>query len=65
VLGSTSRELTSVPDFTLEAGMTLVVQPNVITRDEAAGVQTGELVLVTDLGPERLHAVPDGLRRVA
>jgi Xaa-Pro dipeptidase len=65
VLGSTSRQLTSVPDFTLEAGMTLVVQPNVITRDETAGVQTGELVLVTDLGPQRLHAVAGGLRRVA
>jgi Xaa-Pro aminopeptidase len=65
VLGSTSRQLTSVPDFTLEAGMTLVVQPNVITRDETAGVQTGELMLVTDLGPQRLHAVAGGLRRVA
>jgi Xaa-Pro dipeptidase len=65
VLGSQSRQLTQVPDFTLEAGMTLVVQPNVVTRDETAGVQTGELVLVTDLGPERLHAVAGGLRRVA
>jgi Xaa-Pro dipeptidase len=65
VLGSPSRQLTPVPDFTLEAGMTLVVQPNVITRDETAGVQTGELVLVTDLGPQRLHAVASGLRRVA
>ncbi|HLM32209.1 MAG TPA: M24 family metallopeptidase [Solirubrobacterales bacterium] len=65
VLGSPSRQLTPVPDFTLEAGMTLVVQPNVITRDETAGVQTGELVLVTDLGPQRLHAVAGGLRRVA
>ena len=65
VLGSPSRQLTPVPDFTLEAGMTLVVQPNVITRDGTAGVQTGELVLVTDLGPQRLHAVAGGLRRVA
>jgi Xaa-Pro dipeptidase len=65
VLGSPSRQLIPVPDFTLEAGMTLVVQPNVITRDETAGVQTGELVLVTDLGPEHLHAVAGGLHRVA
>jgi Xaa-Pro dipeptidase len=65
VLGSASRQLTSVPDFTLEAGMTLVVQPNVVTRDETAGVQTGELLLVTESGPERLHGVPSGLRRVA
>jgi Xaa-Pro dipeptidase len=47
---------TPVPDFTLEAGMTVVVQPNVVTRDERAGVQVGELLLVTDEGPERLHA---------
>jgi Xaa-Pro dipeptidase len=65
VLGSPGRQLTPVPDFTVEAGMTLVVQPNVVTRDETAGVQTGELVLVTDRGPERLHDVASGLRRVA
>jgi Xaa-Pro dipeptidase len=65
VLGSPGRQLTPVPDFTLEAGMTLVVQPNVVTRDETAGVQTGELVLVTDRGPEHLHDVASGLRRVA
>jgi Xaa-Pro dipeptidase len=51
-----------VPDFTLAAGMTLVVQPNVATRDGRAGVQTGELLLVTDSGPERLHAFPLGLQ---
>jgi Xaa-Pro aminopeptidase len=45
-----------VPDFTFEAGMTVVVQPNVVTRDERAGVQVGELLLVTDQGVERLHA---------
>jgi Xaa-Pro aminopeptidase len=52
-----------VPDFTLAAGMTLVVQPNVTTRDGRAGVQTGELLLVTDSGPERLHAFPLGLQQ--
>ena len=45
--------------------MTVVVQPNVVTVDERAGVQTGELLLVTESGVERLHAVPRGLRRVA
>jgi Xaa-Pro aminopeptidase len=45
-----------VPDFTFEAGMTVVVQPNVVTPDERAGVQVGELLLVTDHGTERLHA---------
>jgi Xaa-Pro dipeptidase len=53
----------SDPDFTLAAGMTLVVQPNVATRDLRAGVQTGELLLVTDDGPKRLHAFPPGLHR--
>jgi Xaa-Pro dipeptidase len=49
---------TPVPDFTLQAGMTVVVQPNVVTTDERAGVQLGELLLVTDRGPERLHGAP-------
>jgi Xaa-Pro dipeptidase len=49
---------TAVPDFTLAAGMTVVVQPNVVTRDERAGVQIGELMLVTDQGAERLHGAP-------
>jgi Xaa-Pro dipeptidase len=52
------------PDFTLAAGMTVVVQPNVVTRDGQAGVQTGELLLVTGQGPERLHAFPRGLQQV-
>ncbi len=63
VLGSASRALAPVPDFTFAAGMTVVVQPNVVTRDEAAGVQTGELVLVGPDGPERLHHVERGLLR--
>lgn len=62
VLGSPSRQLAPIPDLTLEAGMTLVVQPNVVTEDETAGVQTGELVLVTERGAERLHGVARGLR---
>jgi Xaa-Pro aminopeptidase len=52
------------PEFTLAAGMTLVVQPNVVTRDGRAGVQTGELLHVTEDGPERLHTFPPGLQRV-
>jgi Xaa-Pro dipeptidase len=65
VLGSPSRQLGPVPDFTFAAGMTVVVQPNVVTRDETAGVQTGELVLVGPDGPERLHAVERGLLRAS
>ena len=64
VLGSRSRMLADVPDFTFRAGMTVVVQPNVVTPDETAGVQTGELLLVTEDGTERLHAVERGFHVV-
>jgi hypothetical protein len=30
-----------MPDIALEAGMTIVLQPNVVTRDARAGVQIG------------------------
>jgi Xaa-Pro dipeptidase len=63
VVGSPSRQIAAVPDFTFAAGMTVVIQPNVVTPDETAGVQTGELVVVTDHGIERLHAVERGLLR--
>jgi Xaa-Pro dipeptidase len=61
VLGDTTRTLEEVPGFTLEEGMTIVIQPNVVTRDEGAGVQTGELVAVTADGAERLHDYERGL----
>ena len=63
VVPSPDRPL-SAPGFTMAAGMAVVVQPNVVTRDGQAGVQTGELLLVTEHGPERLHACPQGLRQV-
>jgi Xaa-Pro aminopeptidase len=64
VLGSNSRPAGPLPEMTLEAGMTCVVQPNVITPDQKAGVQVGELVLVTETGFERLHRVERGLFRI-
>jgi Xaa-Pro dipeptidase len=64
ILGSRSRPAGALPDMTLEAGMTIVVQPNVITRDRRAGVQVGELVHITDHGFERLHKAPRALFRV-
>jgi Xaa-Pro aminopeptidase len=64
ILGSKSRPAGPVPDQPFEAGMTVVVQPNVVTRDGMAGVQTGELVLITPSGIERLHAFPPGFARV-
>jgi len=51
-------------EFVFRAGMTVVVQPNVITADGSAGVQTGELLLVTDGGAERLHTTEPGMRRI-
>lgn len=65
VLGTKSRPNLPVPDLTLEEGMALVIQPNVITPDERAGVQTGHLVVVTGDGHRPLHDVPRGLVRIA
>ena len=64
VLGSRSRPAGALPDMTLEAGMTCVVQPNVVTRDHKAGVQLGELVRVTEQGFERMHGIERGLFRL-
>jgi Xaa-Pro aminopeptidase len=64
ILGSRSRPAGPVPEEPFESGMTVVVQPNVVTPDGKAGVQTGELVLITGDGIERLHAFPRGFARV-
>jgi Xaa-Pro dipeptidase len=50
----------SAPTMRLEAGMALVVQPNVTTHDHRAGVQTGHLGLVTATGFEPLQQFPRG-----
>lgn len=64
VLGSASRAHRPIPDMTLAEGMALVVQPNVITPDERAGVQVGELGIVTGSGWQSLHTLPHGLERI-
>jgi Xaa-Pro dipeptidase len=64
ILGSASRPAGPIPDEPFRAGMTVVIQPNVITKDGRAGVQTGEMVLVTRDGIERLHGVPRGFVQV-
>jgi Xaa-Pro dipeptidase len=64
ILGSKSRPAGPVPAEPFEAGMTVVVQPNVVTRDGKAGVQTGELLLITSSGVERLHSFPRGFAQV-
>jgi Xaa-Pro aminopeptidase len=64
VISRADLEACRARDFTFAAGMTVVLQPNVITPDERAGVQTGELVLVTESGWEPLHRYPRGLARI-
>jgi Xaa-Pro aminopeptidase len=65
ILGSKSRPAGPLPAMTLQENMTIVVQPNVVTRDHEAGVQVGELIRVTRTGFERLHTAPRGLFRVS
>jgi Xaa-Pro dipeptidase len=64
VVGAPDRGGRQQEDEVFRAGMTVVVQPNVIARDRTAGVQTGELVVVTEQGVASLHHAPRGLRVV-
>ena len=64
VVSRAGLEARQAPGFTFAAGMTVVIQPNVITPDEQAGVQTGELMLVTESGCESLHDYPRGFARI-
>jgi Xaa-Pro aminopeptidase len=65
IIGCKSRPAgPKLPDMTLEENMTVVVQPNVVTRELTAGVQVGELIRVTRTGFERLHKAKRGLFRV-
>ena len=64
ILGCTNRPAGPVPETPFRAGQTVVVQPNVVTMDRKAGVQTGELLLVTKDGCESLHTFPRGFGRV-
>lgn len=62
ILGCKSRPAGPVPQEPFRAGQTVVIQPNVVTRDRQAGVQTGEMVLITETGIERFHAMPRGFK---
>jgi Xaa-Pro aminopeptidase len=44
--------------FAFKENMTIVVQPNVISKDERMGVQVGELLRVTSTGVQSLHSYP-------
>ena len=63
--GSASRPAGPLPDVKLAKNMMVVVQPNVITKDQRAGVQTGELMLITETGCESLHTFPRGFIEIA
>lgn len=46
------------PKFIFEENMCVVVQPNVVTHDESAGLQLGNLFRITRDGAECLHRLP-------
>jgi len=46
------------PNETLDEGMTFVIQPNPTTKDHKAGMQLGDLGLVTATGFENMHRYP-------
>ena len=64
ILGCKSRPAGPVPDAPFRAGQTVVIQPNVVTRDHVAGVQTGEMVVITERGIERMHTMPRGFQTI-
>jgi Xaa-Pro aminopeptidase len=45
-------------DWVFGDNQTIVIQPNVITADETAGVQIGDLCVVTEDGARSLHQFP-------
>jgi len=65
ILGTRSRMAGPLPNMKLEENMTLVVQPNIVTRDQKSGVQVGEMVRVTKDGFDRLHQTERKLFRAA
>jgi Xaa-Pro aminopeptidase len=64
ILGSASRPAGPIPEEPFQAGQTVVVQPNVVTPDHKAGVQTGQLVVITKDGVESLQKYPRGFAKL-
>ena len=60
VLGTKSRPASSYEGFTFKENMTVVIQPNVITNDHKAGIQTGELVHIQKEKSVRMHSFKMG-----
>ena len=59
-----SRPAGPVPTEPFRAGQVVVVQPNVVTPDRKAGVQTGEMLVIRETGIERLHDIPRGFHTI-
>jgi Xaa-Pro aminopeptidase len=55
---SSARRGPPGPVFTFEENMCVVLQPNVVTADERAGLQLGNLLRITRDGAECLHRLP-------
>jgi len=51
-------------EWHFEPGMVVVVQPNVVTRDERAGIQLGSSVIIREDGPDVLQQFPVEFRQV-
>ena len=64
ILGSSNRPSGPIPETPFKAGQTVVIQPNVVTKDGKAGVQTGEFGVITEGGFESLQNFPRGFGRV-
>ena len=64
ILGCASRPSGPIPDAPFQVNQTVVIQPNVVTRDHKAGVQTGQFVVITQNGVESLQHFPRGFARV-
>lgn len=62
-----TRQASHAPprEMRFKAGMAVVLQPNVVTRDGRAGVQYGQMLRVTADGTADLHHAPGGLLTIA
>jgi Xaa-Pro aminopeptidase len=61
VLRTPATRTRPLPDLRLEPGMLLVIQPNVVDFVAGIGVQTGELVAVSESGFDSMHSAEQGL----
>jgi Xaa-Pro dipeptidase len=60
VIGTKSRPASHYDNFVFKENMLVVIQPNVITNDHKAGIQTGELVHIQKDKAVRMHSFTQG-----